>query len=450
MNKLLSCLLGLLVSQAVYSQKDYFVYLQSEGGQPFFVRMNEQTYSSSANGYLILSRMRDSSYTFRVGWPGKPEEQPYFTVKVGAKDRGLLLKHFTGEGWGLFDLQSMEMVKSHAAPASNSSVKLEPRPVSNFTDVLAKAANDPTLRMKEVKVEKPVVKEEKKEAPVVVKKEEPRKEPVKEVTAPIADTVAIVAEKKETPALAPDTLVKKTDPIAEELQVAQDTVAVVKPQPKAEEKTIVEEKPVLKQEEPVVKEEKPAAKQEEPVVQEQRTETSYARSKVSRRSESSTTEGFSLTFVDEYVDGHRDTIKILIPNAPKAWQKEPAKVSVAEEKKFLDIPVTASDSTKTSVKANNCQQKASESDFLKLRKKMAAATTDDGMIREAKKGFEQKCYTVKQVRNLGSLFLNDAAKFQFFEAASKYVSDADNLPAMGDDLKNEYYLRRFKKVLEER
>ncbi|MCR6720247.1 MAG: hypothetical protein NVV59_08090 [Chitinophagaceae bacterium] len=160
MNRILISLLALILSQHVSAQKDYFLYLQSEGGQPFFIRMNDQTYSSTSNGYLILSRMRDSSYTFRLGWPGKPDEQPYFTVRVAAKDRGLLIKNFAGEGWGLFDLQSLEVLKSHPAPETNSSVRLEPRQVSNFTDVLAKAANDPSLRMKEVKVEKPTAEEE--------------------------------------------------------------------------------------------------------------------------------------------------------------------------------------------------------------------------------------------------------------------------------------------------
>src|SRR5690606_36490076 len=111
--------------------------------------------------------------------------------------------------------------------------------------------------------------------------------------------------------------------------------------------------------------------------------TNYGRSKISRRSESSTTEGFSLTYIDEYQDGKRDTIRILIPNSSKPWQKEPAKVPVAEEKKFLDIPVAATDAeVKATAKTTSCPAKATEADYLKLRKKMAAVNTDDGMIRE--------------------------------------------------------------------
>ena len=443
MNKFLSCLLVLLLSQDVFSQKDYFVYLQSEGGQPFFVRMNEKNYASSARGYLILSRMRDSSYTFRLGWPGSPDENPYFTVKVSGRDRGLLLKNFPGEGWGLFDLQSLEIIRAGDAPAGTSPVKLEPRQVSNFTDVLAKAANDPTLRMKEVKVEKPqeTVQAgiEEKQSPAVAEKEEAKRED------------PVVAEAKEE-----EMKVETVLPVAEQSKPVAppaDTLSVVK----TADITMEEKQAPAEKEEVKAKALTPPAeleKPDNPQVQSlpaQDPVRDYSRSRVTRGAESSTTEGFSLIFYDEYADGKRDTVRILIPAGSNAWQKPPAAPVAAAEKKFLDIPVTAADTlAKKTVPANTCSRKAGESDFLRLRKKMAASTTDDGMIREARKGFEEKCYTVKQVRNLGALFLNDAAKFQFFEAATNYISDAENLPLLGDDLKNEYYLRRFKKVLEER
>lgn len=458
MNRILISLLALILSQHVSAQKDYFLYLQSEGGQPFFIRMNDQTYSSTSNGYLILSRMRDSSYTFRLGWPGKPDEQPYFTVRVAAKDRGLLIKNFAGEGWGLFDLQSLEVLKSHPASETNSSVRLEPRQVSNFTDVLAKAANDPSLRMKEVKVEKPTAEEEikteekkvvKKEEPALAKVEEEKKAVIPVETRNTEDTTAIASTKKETVPSPTETVIEKAETTKVEIPAVKDTVAIEKPVPVVEEKAVAQHTEVAEVKAPVQTEKK-VESDREPAT-EPEVGTNYGRSKISRRSESSTTEGFSLTYIDEYQDGKRDTIRILIPNSSKPWQKEPAKVPVAEEKKFLDIPVAATDAeVKATAKTNSCPAKATEADYLKLRKKMAAVNTDDGMIREAKKGFEQKCYTVKQVRNLGTLFSNDAAKFQFFEAATNHVSDADNIAQMGDDLKNEYYLRRFKKVLEER
>ena len=69
MSKLFFCLLFSLASFTGFSQKIYFVYLQTEDQQAFFVKMDGKTRSSSASGYLILSKLRDTIYNFTVGFP---------------------------------------------------------------------------------------------------------------------------------------------------------------------------------------------------------------------------------------------------------------------------------------------------------------------------------------------------------------------------------------------
>src|SRR5437868_3815221 len=91
----------------VSAQKVYFVYLQSEQGQPFFVKMNEKIYSSTASGYLILSKLRDSTYSFTVGFPDNRILEQKYSVTLNKKDHGYLLKDFGDKGWGLFDLQTL-------------------------------------------------------------------------------------------------------------------------------------------------------------------------------------------------------------------------------------------------------------------------------------------------------------------------------------------------------
>ncbi len=207
----------------------------------------------------------------------------------------------------------------------------------------------------------------------------------------------------------------------------------------------------------------------------------YKKSVIIKKSESSTTEGFGLVFLDDYQNGTKDTIRLLIPN-PKpvvAVVKEEPK----EEKKFLDItteapkteekktevvelPVAKKEEPKVEVKEpvvvkpvttevtvikpvvkNNCAAMADESDFFKLRKKMAAAESDDEMISDANKNFKLKCFTVQQVKNLGALFLSDAGKYKFFDAAYLFVSDAENFSSLQAELKDEYYINRFKAML---
>ncbi len=334
MNKLLACLVALLVSQAIYSQKDYFVYLQSEEGQPFFVRMNEQTYSSSPSGYLILSQMRDSSYTFRVGWPGKPGEQPYFTLQVGAKDRGLLLKYFTGEGWGLFDLQSLAVIKAEKVEEEQ-----KPKPVSNekvspFTDVLAKAANDPSLRERkpaQVAVPKATPKKPVTDSAVTITKpvEKIIAEPEKQALSAIKDTGyvsetivlrdtllidrkmdnGIAASAKDTMVVEKALVTIRTEEPEPPGPVRQDTISTIS----VADKTVAEKKEVL---------ELPAVMNPLPL----------PRSQITRRSESSTSEGFGLVYTDQYADGHIDTIRILIPNQRNPLRSEDKPV----DRRFLE------------------------------------------------------------------------------------------------------------------
>ena len=94
-----------------------------------------------------------------------------------------------------------------------------------------------------------------------------------------------------------------------------------------------------------------------------------------------------------------------------------------------------------------CPSVATESDFYKVRKNMAAETNDEAMIAVAKKYFKTKCFSSLQVKNLGTLFLNDAARYKFFDAAYESVSDQENFPALVSELKDEYYINRFKAML---
>ena len=176
MNKLILCLILSMASAVGFSQKIYFVYLQSESEQPFFVKVNEKLHSSTGSGYVILPRLKDSTYSISIGFPENKWPEQVFSISINKKDRGYLLKNFGEKGWGLFDLQNLSVQMSAGGkaaienkPASNNN------DVSDFTAILSKAADDPTLKDKPVrpkpeeKKEVAVVKEPKKEEPVINK-----------------------------------------------------------------------------------------------------------------------------------------------------------------------------------------------------------------------------------------------------------------------------------------
>lgn len=78
---------------------------------------------------------------------------------------------------------------------------------------------------------------------------------------------------------------------------------------------------------------------------------------------------------------------------------------------------------------------------------MAGEKSDNAMVDEANKLFKTKCFTTNQIKNLGTLFLGDGGKYNFFDVAYQHVSDIENFPALQSELKDEYFVNRFKAML---
>ena len=444
MNRLLLCLVFFFAGFTASSQKVYFIYFQSETDQPFYLKMGDKVHASTGSGYLILSKLRDSAYSIKLGFPGNKWPEQQFSLAVNKKDHGYLIKNFGEKGWGLFDLQTLDVQMPLSGTASNTPVKKEEKDVSDFTDVLSKAANDPSLKEKlaPAKTEEP--------KPVTVVREIPKKD---ETVKPASDAPTV---KKTEPVITPVV----TNETAEK-KVADKPAVIV-------EDTQKEEPPVTAKEEvkpvPVVKEVTKTENNADPAAV-----TEYKRSVVTRRSESSTTEGFGLLFTDELSAGLVDTIRVLIPNPKQILVPVVKKEEPKEEKKFLDIapadtvkkaevkvaveevkpPVTESKpvtETKPAEK-KNCSVTADENDFFEVRKRMAGETSDDNMIAEAKKYFKTKCFTTQQVKNLSLLFLNEEGKYHFFDTAYPYAADPENYSSLQSELKDTYYINRFRAML---
>jgi hypothetical protein len=183
----------------------------------------------------------------------------------------------------------------------------------------------------------------------------------------------------------------------------------------------------------------------------------FRRSVVRKHAESSTSEGFGLVFYDNYMEGV-DTIRLIIPN-PKIVFRQSETDSLEKQTGFIQVnelnkdtvaqlPVVVSSKPKTVLRPN-CKSVANNNDFFKLRKNMAAEETDEGMVDEAKKYFRNKCFSTEQIKNLSALFLTSAGKYQFFDAAYFHVTDQDQFPDLQSEIRDDYYLRRFKALIGE-
>jgi len=121
------------------AQQTHFIYIQADGNRSFFVKLNDQFYTSSPSGYVILPKLRDGSYKVKVGFPNSDGILQSFDCKVDKRDIGYLLKNFQ-KGWALFNLQTSGITMAGSHDANN------PAPQTNenaFVALLSDATADP-------------------------------------------------------------------------------------------------------------------------------------------------------------------------------------------------------------------------------------------------------------------------------------------------------------------
>ena len=475
---------------SVFAQQQYFIYLESENGIPFYVRMGDKIYSSSSPGYLIFPNLSDSSYTMFIGVPALGGKEARFQLQVQGNDHGYSIKT-GGNELELTDIETLAAISPIHMPGS-ANVTYEPRKDA-FSSMLAKASSDSSLLMVPVfsksepvaEVKKDVIKKKDKEASRV--EEKPVNEPVSVQTSQPSTVADISGSSTSASVPTIDTTVKHDDSvvIASTSMKQTETVSVTT------DNTVAENKEEPKIQGGVA----PGATISEPASSNGQGQTGepFERSVIKKYSESSTSEGFGLVYFDKNGD-QVDTIRLLIPN-PKIIFSQPD-TSKKQEVVFMDVkkeaePVNEGIKEKSPVKdpvaeddkrnstdtllANQtkeeqvkkepakeeravggiipakpkCRSQASESDFFKLRKNMASEESDEMMVEQAMKSFKSKCYTTEQVKYLSSLFLTSAGKYLFFDAAYMHVSDRENFPSLQSEIKDDYYSRRFKALIGE-
>lgn len=468
MRNLLFVVCFVAASFCANAQKVYFIYLQTDNTNPFYLKMNDKIYSSTASGYLILSNLVDSTYNFSIGFPSSQQETR-FAVTIASNDKGYLIKKFES-GIGLFDLQNLSIINAQRDETPKNIVYQKRD--DDFSYMLSKAANDTSLLYAVVKL-----------------KEEPSVKKEKQNTITIQPKVDSLAGKTVESALKTDSSLSgmsKADVAFETTKKDSDVVPEIKSDVKSQDSTIIDHAKGPQKEEVIVTSKAGTKTDSSTVVTIESKDTStnsvanvfldtaskhdeqpimgselasaqtFKRSIIKKHSESSTSEGFGLVYYDSY-DGKEDTIRLLIPNPP-VLLKQQEQDSSEQQKQFIQIDELKKDTeqksvvtptTNSTIVKSECKAVASNNDFFKLRKNMASENTDEGMVAEAKKFFKAKCFTTEQIKNLSALFLTSAGKYQFFDAAYFHVSDQKNFPSLESEIKDDYYLKRFKALVGE-
>jgi len=446
-------------SLSVKAQITHFVYLQTENGQPFYVKLNNKIISSSAAGYLIIPNIADGTYEVEVGFPKNEIPAGDFTFSIDKNNEGFLIKNFADKGLQLFNMQTLalippnQMVTDTTKVVASAPAKKDADP---FTKMLANVVKDSSiLENHDVVVAKP-------------------SKPADSAVA-INNDSAVTANtsNSSTPVPADTTSVATVNPIAKILSKHDkdglqmiyadhgndktDTVNVFMPaQKKQSENNAVAEN----ENAPVSSSTDTAQYTITPTIIKPSTDTSAS--------------GFVARKDSIYVNNDAKTAPVQVftigPAKEKAEKKEDAdeKTSGKKTGAITDVKVTDASSEKQKNKNNktaeseivvlpkvvtaskvnsDCKAFASNEDFLKLRKKMAAENNMDDMLKTARKYFRSKCFSTEQIKDLSYLFLTNEGKYKFFDAAYPYTSDSDQYEILESQLTDEYYLTRFKAMI---
>lgn len=402
----------------VYSQQSHYIYIQADDKQQFSVNLKGKIFNASSVGYVIIPKLEDGKYMLAIGFPEKKFPDQEFECTISKSDVGYALKNFGKKGWGLFNLQTLDVTM---AGAPLPEIKQDAAKATGFGDMLADVVNDSSIKI--ITPEKPVIVEKKQELPVVK-----------------ADTATIVISENKLP-VAVERVIKQVDSKIE----------------------IPTSKAVLK-------------------IFEQQTDLGTDMMFVVNEGEQKDTVRILLpqgNWEGKKTDQAQAGLDKTVPDSVLKAVTETKVVSVTEEinQKTLDTssskePVgnpffgneTHMETTiKTDIASDdkaiknslsgivsinqNCKNMLSDEELNKLRKKMFSITGDQKMIDAAKKYFQNKCISAVQAKTLSSLFLSDESRYNFFETAFGYVYDASNFASLENQLIDPLYKKRFTALL---
>ncbi len=487
--KCFSLLFILAFALATNAQQNHFVYLQTDNGNPFYVKLNNKILSSSSEGYIILPDIVSGVYQLKVGFPKKEYPEETFSISVGDENEGYLIKHFDDKGLQLFNMETLALITGNRDTTSRM-MTIDTKDTNPFTKMLANVVKDSTiLQNHQVVVENP---------------------------AKSLDTakVAQVATNTVSTSLDTTTMVENNTTSPSPNPVDTSTTAtntIITPaSPKDSSSVAASGSPVSKllsrqdndglqmiyadasgDKSDTVRVFMPAEKDQSAKDSEATNKDNFDFS-ANNNAYNTSVDTSQLTITPTIIKSgnekkgfvlRKDTIATAADSAAigktaseqvfyigtkekKETADEAEKNSSGEKKGLFSglIKNAKKESTEAPKPAENkievlpneaqasnansdCKAFADNEDFLRLRKKMASEDSKEGMIKVANKFFKSKCFSTSQIKDLSYLFLTDEGKYMFFDAAYAHTSDSGQYPTLESQIKDPYYQNRFEAMI---
>lgn len=519
------------ISFGAFAQQNHFIYLQTENNQLFYLKLNGQVISSSSAGYLILPNLPDGPLQLVVGFPKNEFPEEKFDLNVDNKNIGFLLKNLPGQGWILFNLQSLAVINRSSVESPVTVVKTATKDDA-FSSLLANAVNDSSLfqhnniaaDQQQSKQTNEVASDDTSSKNVnpltgIVPSVQPgnnrndvsdtvannivstlpvsNPDRIKRDTLRVSDTVfvkgkdgvnkilgvndpkgmdmvytvkkpagedtvriflpATISESPDSLSTVTNNLINKSKdslPTISPTVVPSVDISAVHSSPKDTTFLSAENTGVAKSDSLLNKSDDSRTTANDNIIHKSKDSTftitptiippDYKPAEKSSSNDSSiVSEVNPVVAKVDSLQENRDSISPL--NNKQIIEPKTNEVNAAS-KRESEIIVMPQAVTSSEVNSD-CHSFATDQDFLKVRRKMAATTGRENMVEAARKFFKLKCYSTEQIKNLSYLFLTDEGKYLFFDMAYAFASDSNLYPTLQTQLEDPYYLNRFKAMI---
>ena len=489
------------------SQQSYFVLIQADYNQAFYVRLDSQLYRSSSGGHLILSRLIDSIYTITIGFPGQVFPEHRFVFSVHEKDQTIRLKDENGKDWRLYDSQGQQLKMADEERVSDKTTIAGVRKDDPFSRMMAAVVkdtavmyntglihslSDSALSVVSTELASPGIPSATTGVPVTM-------------TSTIPDSKTLTSTTSAIPTSVPPSLSFKRPDSSTAFSLQRDTV---ESSPSAVRDTsglsagtkyglLTErsEPGVLTTSLPNAIAPIPSSGAASLVSHpdsnissfrsdSQSTPPPYHPSNVVKLSERKSSKALRLVYADHPTDKKADTIVVIIPvdtiavivtttpsmtstsslsptrgtaaspyrtehphplvlSADTAHSVVPGSHAANPDSPVLKSGPVSHPKSSLSFVNSDCHAYATDYDVDRLRVKMLEAGKDEERMKTALKFFKTKCFSTHQIKALSEVFTTDASKFKFLEIAYPFVSD-DHYSELINLLADPVYSGRFK------
>ncbi|MFZ1786037.1 MAG: DUF4476 domain-containing protein [Ferruginibacter sp.] len=395
-----SIFLSILLSMGVQGQKPRFVYIQSQDNQPFYVKIDKNSFNSSATGYMIIPKLTENFYQLTIGFPKNEWPEQDATINLTDSSAGYFLKKLDSAGWSLINLQTpVSKIVPYPETAGN---KPEIIPIGGeFARVLAEVVNDSSIAWKTVTRElpasatqaEPIQQNTTGEPPVL-------KTNSTELTVSTQPDSAIVFKSIEK--IKADSTTGGLSLIYVDRALAdEDTIKIFIAGEEGKKEYEVPGRTVLVDTIAI------------------KTDSRFIDMELQNPNKKADS---GVVINDFVITERKQNINNTTPDAIR--EKETAAESVMIN--------------------SDCRSNASEHDFMELRKQMASKKSEKEMIKVASRQFGKKCFTTGQVKNLGVLFISEEEKLGFYKAVFPRVSDSHNFKTLEDQFTGAEFRTRFR------